>query len=368
MKIDAIKTQIIEIPFENTITTAIHTMRSVGCVLLTIKTDGGISGEGYLFSLNAKNIKIYNERLSKVASLLIGQDPLLMPSILKKINLAIDSIGRDSISIAALSTLDTALWDINGKANNLPLHRLFGIHHTKVKTYASGGLWLSQSIDSIINEAHEFLRQGFLAMKIRVGSSNNSVDIERVRELRKAIGQEIELMADANQGLSIDDAIALGKALEEYDLIWLEEPVNAYDYKGHAMVKKQVAIPIASCENEYSIGGVQKMLDAGGCDVVMPDLQRIGGISEMRATAHLSNSYNISISTHIFTEQSLCVAGSVENCISVEHMPWFSNLFNEKIDVFKGYIEIPERLGIGFTFNDDYINKYAKDGNLFPIK
>ena len=86
MNIDAIKTQIIEIPFENTITTAIHTMRSVGCVLLTIKTDRGISGEGYLFSLNAKNIKIYNERLSKVASLLIGQDPLLLPSILKKIN------------------------------------------------------------------------------------------------------------------------------------------------------------------------------------------------------------------------------------------------------------------------------------------
>ena len=358
MKIDAIKTQIIEIPFDNTITTAIHTMRSVGCVLLTIKTDGGISGEGYLFSLNAKNIKIYNERLSKVASLLIGQDPLLIPSILKKINLAIDSIGRDSISIAALSTLDTALWDINGKANNLPLHRLFGIHHTKVKTYASGGLWLSQSIDSIINEAHEFLRQGFLAMKIRVGSGNNSVDIERVRELRKAIGQEIELMADANQGLSIDDAIALGKALEEYDLIWLEEPVNAYDYKGHAMVKKQVAIPIASCENEYSIEGVQKMLDAGGCDVVMPDLQRIGGISEMRTTAHLSNSYDISISTHIFTEQSLCVAGSVENCISVEHMPWFAEIFNEKIDIIDGYINIPERPGTGFTFNQNAIKQF----------
>ena len=358
MKIDTIKTQIIEIPFEDTITTAIHTMKSVGCVLLTIKTDMGISGEGYLFSLNAKNIKIYHERLSKVASLLIGQDPLLLPSILKKINHLIDSIGRDSISIAALSTLDTALWDINGKASNLPLHRLFGIHRTKVKAYASGGLWLSQSIDSIVNEAHEFLRQGFLAMKIRVGSGNNSVDIERFRELRKAIGQEVELMADANQGLSIDDAITLGKALEEYDLIWLEEPVNAYDYKGHAKVKKQVAIPIASCENEYSIEGIYKMLDARGCDIVMPDLQRIGGISEMKATAQLASTFKVPISTHIFTEQSLCVAGSEENCISVEHMPWFERLFNEPMDIIDGHIVIPERPGTGFTFNQNAIKQF----------
>ena len=358
MKIDAIKTQIIEIPFENTIKTAIHTMRSVGCVLLTIKTDRGISGEGYLFSLNAKNIKIYHERLSRVASLLIGQDPLLMPSILKKINLAIDSIGRDSISIAALSTLDTALWDINGKVNNLPLHRLFGIHHTKVKTYASGGLWLSQSIDSIINEAHEFLRQGFLAMKIRVGSGNNAMDIERVRELRKAIGQEVELMADVNQGLNTDDAIHLGKELEEFNLLWLEEPVISSNRNGHAKVREKISIPIASCENEYSIQGVHEMLEAKGCDIVMPDLQRIGGISEMRATAHLSNSYDVSISTHIFTEQSLCVAGSVENCISVEHMPWFAEIFNEKIDIIDGYINIPERPGTGFTFNQNAIKQF----------
>jgi L-alanine-DL-glutamate epimerase-like enolase superfamily enzyme len=358
MKIDAIKTQIIEIPFENTITTAIHTMRSVGCVLLTIKTDMGISGEGYLFSLNAKNIKIYHERLSKVASLLIGQDPLLMPSILKKVNLSIDSIGRDSISIAALSTLDTALWDINGKSSNLPLHRLFGIHRTKIKTYASGGLWLSQSIDSIVDEAQKFLNQGFLAMKIRVGSGDSAMDTERVRELRAAISPQVELMADVNQGLSVDDAIHLGKALEEYDLVWLEEPVKANDYKGHAQVKEQVSVPIASCENEYSIKGIHEMLKAKGCDIVMPDLQRIGGISEMRATAQLANSFNVPISTHIFTEQSLCVAGSVENCISVEHMPWFSELFNEKIDIIDGYIMIPERPGTGFTFNKGALKQF----------
>ena len=165
-------------------------------------------------------------------------------------------------------------------------------------------------------------------------------------------------MADANQGLSIDDAITLGKALEEYDLIWLEEPVNAYDYKGHAKVKKQVAIPVASCENEYSIEGVYKMLDARGCDIVMPDLQRIGGISKMKATAQLASTFKVPISTHIFTEQSLCVAGSEENCISVEHMPWFERLFNEPMDIIDGHIVIPERPGTGFTFNQNAIKQF----------
>jgi L-alanine-DL-glutamate epimerase-like enolase superfamily enzyme len=357
LKINNIKTQIVNLPFENTLTTAIHTMSSVGCVLLTIATDEEIEGQSYLFSLNSYEIKVYKKTLVGLSSILIGKDPQFIDDILQDIWSVIDQSGKSNYAISALSTIDTALWDINGKAANLPLHRLFGSHRSKIKTYASGGLWLSQSIDSILNEAQEFLDQGFLAMKVRIGSGNLLSDVERVKQLRKAIGPEIELMADVNQGLKTDDAIRLGKELEEYDLFWLEEPVASSDRLGHATVKHELNTPIASCENEYSKHGVIEMLEAKACDIVMPDLQRIGGISLMREVANIAKEYEVPISTHIFTEQSLCVAGSVENCISVEHMPWFSKLFNEQIEVINGHIDIPERPGTGFTFNKETVKQ-----------
>ena len=355
MKITKIATQIINLPFESTITTAIHKMSSVGCVLLTIETDEGIEGQSYLFSLNASNIHSFDEKLKKFERHLIGKDPHLVEVIWQEIWQVISSVRDKHIAISALSTIDTAIWDIVGKTANLPLHRLFGACREKIKTYASGGLWLSQPIDSLLKDAQNFLDQGFLSMKIRVGKTNWKNDVERVKEVRNAVGPDIELMADINQALEPKFAIQLGKQLEEYDLLWLEEPVASNNREGHAEVRSALATPIASGENEYSLSGMREIIEAKACDILMPDLQRIGGISEMRKVANLAESYNLPISTHIFTEHSLSVAGSVTNCLSVEHMPWFSKLFNEQIDVINGYIDIPERPGTGFTFNDSFI-------------
>ena len=157
MKITKIATRIVNLPFESTITTAIHEMSSVGCVLLTIETDEGIEGQSYLFSLNATQIHSFNEMLKGFESHLIGKDPQFVEVICQEIWQAISSIRHKDIAIPALSAIDTAIWDIVGKTANLPLHRLFGACRTKIKTYASGGLWLSQSIDSLLKDAQKIL-------------------------------------------------------------------------------------------------------------------------------------------------------------------------------------------------------------------
>jgi len=351
MIISNITTKIVEIPFENPIKTAIHNMHSVGCVLLSIETDQDITGESYLFALNAVRIKAFNEMIKGFNEHLIGKDPQFIEAIWQDIWRAINPSGHKGVTIAALSTIDTALWDIIGKAANLPLHRLFGACRSKAKTYASGGLWLAQNIDEIISEANKFIEQGHRSMKIRLGSKDWRDDVERVKQLRDSVGPKIELMADLNQALKPKQAIKLGRHLEEFDLLWLEEPVPAYDLVGHSEVRQALDIPIASGETEYTRYGMRAMIEAKSMDILMPDLQRIGGLTEMRKVAHLAEAYNLPISTHIFTEQSLCIAGSVENCISVEHMPWYAELFNEAIEVVDGHIDIPERPGIGFTFN-----------------
>ena len=135
-------------------------------------------------------------------------------------------------------------------------------------------------------------------------------------------------------------------------------PVAAYNLQGHAEVRLKLDTPVASGETEYTRYGMRDMIKAQACDILMPDLQRIGGLSEMRKTAALAASFDIPISTHIFTEHSLSIAGSTANCMSVEHMPWFAPLFNEPINIEDGMIDIPRRPGCGFTFNTDALKRY----------
>ena len=195
-------------------------------------------------------------------------------------------------------------------------------------------------------------------MKIRVGNADYRQDVERVRAVREAVGPNIELMVDANQSFTAKQSIRLGRQLEEFNLLWFEEPVAAYNLQGHAEVRLKLDTPVASGETEYTRYGMRDMIKAQACDILMPDLQRIGGLSEMRKTAALAASFDIPISTHIFTEHSLSIAGSTANCMSVEHMPWFAPLFNEPINIEDGMIDIPQRPGCGFTFNADALKRY----------
>lgn len=361
MKIINFKTTLVDLPFEKPIATAIHSIRSAGCVLLELETDTGIVGESYVFTLNGVRLKALHEMLLGFSHQAEGRDPHFVAAIWQDIWNEMNSIGQKGFSIAALTAIDTACWDIIGKAAGLPLHRVFGACRDKVKTYASGGLWLSQSIDECLAEAQEFADAGFRGMKIRLGSKKMSDDVERVRALREAMGPEIELYADANQGMSPKQAIRLGRQLEEFSLVWFEEPVVYNNLKGNAEVRAALDTPIAGGETEYSRYGMRDILEAGAVDVLMPDLQRIGGLSEFRRTVAIAASHEIPVSSHLFTEHSICIAASEANCISVEHMPWFAPLFNETMEIDDGFITVPERPGIGFTFDQSAIKGYRLD-------
>lgn len=358
MKITKLHTQLVDLPLKKPIKTAIHNMRSVGCVLVSIHSDEGLVGEGYCFALNAVRLKAFDEIVKSYAAMIEGQDADYIEAIWENIYQSLNPMGQKGMTIGALAAVDTALWDLHAKSVNKPLHRVFGACRDRIKTYASGGLWLSQDIDELCAEAQDFIDQGFRSMKIRVGKPKWQEDIARVKAVRETIGEDIELLSDANQALNTKQAIKLGRELEAFDVAWFEEPVSAQNLSGHAEIRDKLDINIASGETEYTRYGMKAMLDIKACDILMPDLQRMGGLSEMRKVAALSASYDIPISTHIFTEQSLCIAGSSVNCISVEHMPWFEALFNEKMEIEKGDLIIPERTGTGFTFNQDVINQF----------
>lgn len=360
MKITKLRTTPVNLPFEKPIKTAIHDMRSIGCLLLHLETNQGLVGESYLFTLNAVRLKAFDEMLKGFAHQVVGRDPHYVEAIWQAIWSEINPTGHKGVTISALSAIDVACWDLIGKAANKPLHHLFGACRDTVKTYASGGLWLSHTIDELLYEAQAFLDHGFRAMKLRIGKPTLQEDVERVKILRDAIGPDIELMVDANQSFTAKEAIRLGRALEAFNPIWMEEPVAAHDLEGHAEVRLKLDIPIACGESEYTRYGMRDIIRSKACDLLMPDLQRIGGLSEMRKAAALAAGFNMPISTHMFTEHSLSIAGSTANCISVEHMPWCASLFNEPLEVKNGFITIPQRPGCGFTFNEDAVKNSAK--------
>ncbi len=346
----SISTRIVEVDLVKPVGTAIHAMSSVGCVLVQVRTSDGVVGQGYVFALNGDRVKSLDEQVVGLAEQVRGRSIFETEGIWHDLWGRINAMGHKGVTISAMSAIDVALWDAVGRTVGQPLHRLWGSCRDEVATYATSGLWLSQSIDELVAQAAAFVEQGFVSMKIRLGSAKPATDVARVAAVRDAIGPDIELLSDVNQGLTPKAAIKLGRMLEPYDLGWIEEPVPAYDLDGHAQVRSALDTPIASGETEYTRHGMQSMLRAGACDVLMPDLQRIGGYSEFRKADAIASAWNIPTSSHFFTEHSLCLAGSLANLISVEHCDWFAPLFNEDMELRDGCLVVPDRPGTGFTF------------------
>ena len=358
MKITEIRTTLVQVPLEKPMITAIHETRSVGCVLVHLETDEGLTGENYIFSLNSDRLVVFDAMIKSLARHVVGKDPHYVEGMWDAMWRDINPIGHQGIAVSAISAIDTACWDLIGKAAGQPLYKLFGACRDDIKAYASSGLWLSQSIDELVAEADVFMEQGFRAMKIRLGKPRMEEDLERVAAVRAAVGSDVELLVDANQAFTTPYAIKIGRRLEQYDIAWFEEPVPTYNLEGHAAVAAALDMPVATGETEYNRFAMRAMLEARAADILMPDLQRIGGLSEFRRVASLASAFHVPISTHIFTEQSLAIAGSTVNCISVEHVSWFSPLYQEKIAIVDGKIAMPQRPGIGFTFDPQAVDRY----------
>jgi L-alanine-DL-glutamate epimerase-like enolase superfamily enzyme len=356
MKVTRVETRCVTVKLDKPIGSALGQLHSFGCILVFVHCDSGIVGENLIFTLNARRTRVLQSMVEEMADLVIGRDAGHIAGFWARAWRDINFLGHKGVPVVGISALDGALWDALVKMSNLPIYRILGGAQDRVPVYHSGGLWLSSSDKELVAEAERFAAAGFTAMKMRLGSPEPATDVARVRAVRTAIGPKIKLMADANQGLTESQAIRLGRALEEFDLTWFEEPLPAWDLDGLARVAAALDTPIASGETEYTRYGFRRMLELRSADILMPDLQRVGGVSEFIRVGHMAESYDIPVSSHLFPETSLQVLGALANTIYLEYMPWFSKLYNETIKFAEGQAIVPERPGWGFTFNQDYVS------------
>ena len=348
MKVTAVHTKPGIITLPRPAVGGLGAIRTLGVLATLIETDAGLVGEHVSITLHGRHLRLLDEMIQSLVPLALGRDPRFTTAFWTDAWTQNNFIGHKGVSVMGISALDGALWDLRGKMAELNIAALIGQARGAVPTYASGGLWLDRSIDELQEEAATFVSQGFRAVKMRLAPGKLTVAEARVSAVRDAIGPDILLMADANQQLNEAEAIRMGRMLEAYDLTWFEEPLPAWDLAGLARVAAALDTPIASGETEYARYGFRDMLERRSADVLMPDLQRVGGVTEFIRVAHLAAAFDVPVSSHLFSEMSLSVLGGLTNASFLEHMPWLSPLYKQQLELHDGAVTVPDRPGWGF--------------------
>ncbi|HYF20347.1 MAG TPA: mandelate racemase/muconate lactonizing enzyme family protein [Ramlibacter sp.] len=356
-RITAVETAIVSLPLPRPVVTPVHHITTVDNILVTVRTDAGLEGIAYLWCFGPKRAKVVAAMVDELADHARGQDALQTVTLWDRLWRENNFFGRAGVAMLAHSALDIACWDIKGRAAGQPVWQLLGGTAKPIPTYA-GGLFLSDPLDAIVEEARGYARQGFRAMKMRAGLPRLADDIERFAAVRDAIGPDVQLMIDAVQAWTADDAIRACNALARFDITWIEDPVAFDDHDGLARVAAHVPMPLCAGENDYSRLGFQRLIRGGCIRIAMPDLQRVGGITEWMRVAALADANGLRVTPHAFHELSLHVMCAVPNGFWLEYVPWWERLFVQVPELVDGCMAPPRGPGLGLQFDWDGLDAH----------
>lgn len=362
MKITNIQTQIVRLPADEPLAGGPVTPGATrDMVTLRLGTDAGIEGIGYTF-FGAALTGALKHAVDALGNLAIGEDPFRTEAVAAKLRTTAAGSGPGGILTLALSAIDIALWDIRGKALNLPLWQLIGGSRESVPTYASGALMRTFSLEHLVKAAPRLAEKGFRQMKTQLalpGDTSPEREVERVRRVRESIGPDIDLMCDINQRWSVHQAIEIGRRIEDVHLYWLEDVTAHDDYPGLARVADALSTPV--CGGEYLYGPVpfRHMLEARSVDIVMIDLMRAGGITQWLKIAGMAEAYNLPVVSHLVPEIHVHLIAAVPNGLTVEYMPWTFPLFEEVPVPVKGELAVPKKPGLGLKFDEAALKRFA---------
>jgi L-alanine-DL-glutamate epimerase-like enolase superfamily enzyme len=363
MKITAIRTTLVDVPMERPIVSRIRVSDVMTHLLVDLETDEAITGQTYLVTFGRDWGRAVVELLRGLEHQVRGMDPRETTPLFRKMWQVSSMAGRRGLAIFAISAIDTAAWDVAAKALGVPLWRLLGGSGEPVATYASEGLWLTDDLGRLADEAAELVGLGFRAVKMRLGREREADDLEAARIVREAIGPDIRLMADANQAWDVNYALRIGRKLEDagIDLTWFEEPILHDDVAGQARLAAELATPLATGENAYMPFGFRELIEARAVDIPMPDLERIGGVSGWLRTAALADAWRLPLASHLFPEQSCHLLAASPTAYYLEHMPWAQPLLAEKLELVDGRVRLPDRPGFGLVWDTDAIERWQVD-------
>lgn len=326
-------------------------MTEIAMLFAEIETADGHAGLGFSYSKRAGGPGQF-AHAREIADRLLGEDPNDIARLWDKLCWAGASVGRSGLSTQAIGAFDVALWDMKAKRAGLSLAKLLGAHRDSVKCYNTSGGFLHTPLEQLLVNTTISREKGIGGIKLKVGQPDCALDIKRVEAVRKHLGDNFPLMVDANQQWDRPTAQRMCRIFEQFNLIWIEEPLDCYDYEGHAALAAQFDTPIATGEMLTSAGEVADLIKHRAADYIMPDAPRVGGITPYLKVAGLADHAGLMLAPHFSMELHIHLAAAYPREPWVEHFEWLEPLFNERLEVQDGRMLVPSRPGLGVSMSE----------------
>ena len=360
LTVRAIRCVPVEVPMRHVLGTSQAAIRAAPLMLVDLETEEGITGRSYLFCYVPAATAGIAGILGEIERLVSRQqvDPdLWWGKLAKRFTL----IGVQGIVRMAMAGFDVACWDALARAANVPLATLLGASPRPIRAYNSNGLGIMEPAP-LADEAQELLEGGFTAIKLRLGYPTLEQDLAALSAVRRRVGAQVHVMVDYNQALGVEEALRRGLALEAEGAYWLEEPIRHDDYRGCARLAAALAMPVQIGENFSQPEAMQEALAFEACDYVMPDLERIGGVTGWQRAAAIAAARNVAMSSHLFPEVSAHLLAVTPTAHWLEYVDWAAPVLAEPMRIVDGFAQPIDGPGNGLAWNADAVARYRMPG------
>jgi len=350
----SIRARAVVLRLKRPVVARIATIAEWPLILIDLFTEEGIVGRSYLEPYTIKTMRYLIPALHDFGEMLKGRRvaPAELYDLARK---SLHFVGYEGQSMIAASGLDMAAWDALAKARGVPLCVLLGGSVGPVKAYNSNGLWL-QPPKALAEDALALRDEGgFAGLKLRLGRTSPRDDLAAIAAIRNAVGDDMELMADFNQGLSFDEALRRCHMIDDAGLAWIEEPIVYDNLDGYVQLAAQIRTPIQIGENFYGPRDLYKAVQRKACDLVMPDFMRIGGVTGWLRAAAIAGAAGIPMSTHLYPEVGAHVMRVTETAHWLEWQDWADPILRQPYEMRDGLLHVPDVPGVGLEWDEDAV-------------
>lgn len=356
LRIAGVEARPVVVPMRRPLRTSTGAVTEAPLLLIDLRTDSGPVGRAYLFGVQPFTLGPLRSLVESLGAAVAGH-PLVPLEVERALRARLTLVGPTGLAAMALAGLDMAAWDALARSWAVPLATMLGGSPGPVPAYNSNGLGIMPPAEAAA-EAVELLAAGLSAVKVRLGRPAAAEDLAAARAVREAIGPDAVLMADFNQYLSVNQALERGAMLDGEGLAWIEEPVRADDLAGCARVAAALRTPVQIGENFSGPFQMREALAAGASDLVMPDLQRIGGVTGWMRAAALAHASGVEMSSHLFPEFSAQLLRATPTRHWLEYVDWAAPVLREPLAVRDGQVLAPDRPGAGLEWDEEAVARY----------
>jgi mandelate racemase len=355
MKLRELRVRTVRVPLSSPHVSASGAITESPLVLIDTVCDGGVVGHSLLFTYSVAALKPTAELIRNIASLIEG-DELAPVEIERKLSQRFRLLGTQGLVGMALSGIDMALWDALARASNMSLARLLGGVEKAIAAYGAVGF---DGAAGAAAAAEAWAKRGFRGVKAKIGYASVAEDLQVIRAIRHAVGRDVAIMVDYNQSLTPVDAIERLRHLDDENLTWIEEPVLAHDYSGHAMIAREIRTPIQCGENWWGVLDLQHAVDAHASDYVMPDVMKIGGVTGWMRAAAIAGAHGLRVSNHLWPEISAQLLSVTHGAHWLEYADWWNPILAEPLRIEDGIAICEGVKGTGVEWNEEAVARYA---------